>query len=98
HQTKTLSLHDALPISRLRRAIGSNRSGWEATPTPEGRNDIANSPLPNSGDAAYNPAHTFQEHLRLCASLDLRASGYCLRALSSPDRKSTRLNSSHVKI
>src|SRR5690606_41671005 len=82
-----LSLHDALPISELQRRLASGdfevaQTGWSGRADPSGN---------------IEPFVT-------CGA-PLNDSGYCnahldrlLRQARAQDRKSTRLNSSHVKI
>src|SRR5690606_42049182 len=81
----TLSLHDALPISRP--ASAPARSSWSATDDPRRRSTGGTAPrLP-----AARPVRGWRAVLG--APAQRRAAHPALR-----DRKSTRLNSSHVKI
>src|SRR5204863_7616704 len=72
----TLSLHDALPISRRRPRARANADGRDDRPE-RGAAKIRNTPARR---ARRNPR------------------GRGVRAPRIPDRKSTRLNSSHVEI
>src|SRR5436309_6497500 len=85
----TLSLHDALPISRARGKAGG-RAGKPAAarPMPEA------STKPAAAAEALTPSDRRPVRIAVARgdSLDLIARLYGV------DRKSTRLNSSHVKI
>src|SRR5690625_5820577 len=79
--TTSLSLHDALPISPVRAAIG--RCGLhEAVPLPAGALGV----LGGSGADAGDPHEEDREEV------------HTVRVQAHQDRKSTRLNSSHVAI
>src|SRR5207302_5906917 len=86
----TLSLHDALPISLFDRLID--------TVAREG--DLVVLPGEPEGDAAYAAANQaiLDEGGRLAQARDLAADLHGTAGEMEPDRKSTRLNSSHVKI
>src|SRR5690606_41669635 len=74
--TSTLSLHDALPISRRRYADGDLSGAWYV---------LAATDDPETNAAVSAEADSQQV--------------FCVRADDgTQDRKSTRLNSSHVKI
>src|SRR5439155_23756741 len=83
-QTSPLSLHDALPISRAASSASQSRSRRRARPA-SGRVScslIERSNLPRVVFMALPLSHPLRQR----------------RAEASRDRKSTRLNSSHVAI
>src|SRR5690606_42052158 len=84
-QIYTLSLHDALPIS------GITSVGVSASSAPPSFDACASSPSAGSSPASPEAAREPSPRPR-------RRSRRLRRRLRSPDRKSTRLNSSHVKI
>src|SRR5690606_41924029 len=91
-QFATLSLHDALPISRAERGHLPDRSG-PAARTLRGRRLR----LPLSGGRQQHrtgprPEPSRRDPDRAAAVVS------CTLPRTPPDRKSTRLNSSHVKI
>src|SRR5439155_19241414 len=77
----TLSLHDALPISKT--SVGSKRKTvlWISI---SGRSSVALNSTLGNGSGMRNSEFTWEETL--------------FNLSSRPDRKSTRLNSSHVAI
>src|SRR5207249_11036151 len=98
HQTYTLSLHDALPILGRFKIIthGTNLARLEQflllflRTRPPGRHGIS----------VAHKESVSREPERICGYLDTSAvSQQCDTAVRpTPDRKSTRLNSSHVSI
>src|SRR5690606_41811700 len=87
----TLSLHDALPISPAGSRAG--RTAGAPVPAPE-INARAGSLEP--GDPSTDPRPRPQEPLLAVRGLHQRLGSALV--LRDVDRKSTRLNSSHVKI
>src|SRR5207302_10684427 len=93
----TLSLHDALPISNQSRANGSR---CQVTDNPHPR--YLDSRIDGFGARpviARNHdlnVHGFLQLTTKCAEMALHSSH--MRGIKLSDRKSTRLNSSHVKI
>src|SRR5690606_39337962 len=78
-----LSLHDALPI-------------WAADAAVPGRGEDLRPDVLGAADRQHRPGHFHPQLQRPCA---LRPDRRCCRsAAPRTDRKSTRLNSSHVKI
>src|SRR5690606_41757110 len=91
-----LSLHDALPIW-VAPAHGS--CTVVAVPTPSSRANVrrrGDRPLRTLSDQALSPL-PINERPRVVDALRLRRPVEDQAGLDSQDRKSTRLNSSHVK-
>src|SRR5690606_40727385 len=86
----TLSLHDALPISF--EAPGGSLRRWPATSLQR----LA-PPIPAAASAAGTPRSRSPAGARR-RSPEALWFPRCLRRFPKRDRKSTRLNSSHVKI
>src|SRR5690606_39982572 len=88
----TLSLHDALPIS-LGGARQRRRHLRQAVAPLHGRPDRLHSA---TGSATPRPSRDDRRRAARSYGPTRRVPLRC--ALSAPDRKSTRLNASHVKI
>src|SRR5690606_41033686 len=87
HQIAPLSLHDALPIYHSQRSVRMNEQVAQAmTPAPASNGSGL---LADSITVTYRNGHTA-----------LRDASFALPTgtITALDRKSTRLNSSHVKI
>src|SRR5699024_11306695 len=89
----TLSLHDALPIFRL--AMGLVQLGEVLPPLPVEPGACCGEPLPQG--VLARPVQPRTCLLRLLPLLEQTAQLLALRP-PQQDRKSTRLNSSHVSI
>src|SRR5690606_40545810 len=83
----TLSLHDALPISYSEKAVVQLR----------GSESLPNTPLPVSPKAETVAMAPVMQKIAENESIP-RSGSQKPEAKSNRDRKSTRLNSSHVKI
>src|SRR5690606_39677578 len=96
HTICTLSLHDALPIptsapaSPPSLAFHLRASHARAAPPPRSASALPPAPLPASPAAP--------PHLRCAPAPRSHRQLLLHRGRGRPDRKSTRLNSSHVKI
>src|SRR5690606_39950744 len=89
-----LSLHDALPIFCL-----DARSGHQPTPAPVSRTRPAGpSLIARSGTSAISPGLAPTKRSRIRLRFVFRTQAKPPQVQPHVDRKSTRLNSSHVKI
>src|SRR5690606_39703638 len=86
--TSTLSLHDALPIL----------DGTSARASPSGRPVVSSASSYSCGCSSTPPATTAPFHSFHCPALAAAITRCTSLPRRGPDRKSTRLNSSHVKI
>src|SRR5690606_41799595 len=91
--TCALTLHDARPISPSRGCSASRGSATSPTPSRTATGGSRSS----GADLAEQPAHRAGRLVEVGAEHHVPGTGHHL-APQAPDRKSTRLNSSHVKI
>src|SRR5690606_39684918 len=89
----TLSLHDALPISRVRAAFLAGERYEDGHPHVHGAN-LGVSAAAYRAVGGFPPLAAHEDQALVAA---LARDGFVL-ARRPQDRKSTRLNSSHVKI